>query len=258
MFSHRSGVVCWVFVWASVGLICSAIGWAAEPVAPPPPGEMKAIFNGKDLTDWDGDPRLWSVRDGAIRGETTPENSAQGNTFLIWTGGTTKDFDLRLSFRCGDSNNSGIQYRSQRAEKSKAKNQWVVRGYQHEIRNSTQPPSVAGFIYDEGGRRGRMCLVGEKAVWDAEGKKHVLDTLITADEYAKLFRPNEWNDVVIIARGPHIQHFLNGRLIVDCTDLDEQSARREGVLALQLHAGAPMWAEFKDIRIRALESENAK
>lgn len=258
MGPRRCRIVLLESLLACAALIAPAVVCAAEPVAPPPPGEMKTIFNGKDLTDWDGDPRLWSVRDGAIRGETTPDNAAQGNTFLIWTGGTTKDFDLRLSFRCGDSNNSGIQYRSQRADHPGAKNRWVVRGYQHEIRNSTQLPSVAGFIYDEGGRRGRMCLVGEKAVWDAEGKKEVVDTLITGEQYAKLFRPNEWNDVVIIARGPHIQHFLNGRLIVDCTDLDAKSARREGVLALQLHAGAPMWAEFKDIRIRELDSEEAK
>ena len=67
--------------------------------APPEPAGMHAIFNGKDLTDWDGDPRLWSVRDGAIHGETTEQNPAKGNTFIIWQGGKTKDFDLRLSFR---------------------------------------------------------------------------------------------------------------------------------------------------------------
>ena len=73
---------------------------AAEPQsAPPEPDGMQRIFNGKDLTGWDGDPRLWSVKDGAIHGETTAENRANGNTFIIWQGGILKDFDLRLSFR---------------------------------------------------------------------------------------------------------------------------------------------------------------
>ena len=67
---------------------------------------MQPLFNGKDLSGWDGDPRLWSVKDGAIHGETTAENKAKGNTFIIWKGGTLKDFDLRLSFRCNATNNS--------------------------------------------------------------------------------------------------------------------------------------------------------
>ncbi len=29
--------------------------------APKEPANMKSLFNGKDLTGWDGDPRLWSV-----------------------------------------------------------------------------------------------------------------------------------------------------------------------------------------------------
>src|SRR5437868_11971385 len=110
---------------------------ADEPQsAPPEPAGMKSLFNGKDLSGWDGDPRLWSVKDGAIHGETTAENPAMGNTFIIWKGGTLKDFDLRLSFRCNSTNNSGIQYRSRHiTDDAKLKNKWVVRGYQHEVRN---------------------------------------------------------------------------------------------------------------------------
>jgi len=220
-----------------------------------PKGEgdaAQSIFNGKDLTGWDGDPRLWSVKDGAIHGETTPDNAAQGNTFLIWKGGRTKDFELCITFRCTASNNSGIQYRSTHVTEGRVRNPWVVRGYQHEIRNQNELTSVAGFIYEEGGRRGRMCLVGEKAVWGEDGKKEVTDTLIDADGYKKLFKLNGWNDVKIVANGSRLQHYLNGKLILDCTDNHPEYARSEGVLALQLHAGSPMWAEFKDIRIKHL------
>jgi hypothetical protein len=219
----------------------------------PEPEGMRSIFNGKDLSGWDGDPRLWSVSNGAIRGETTAENSANGNTFLIWKDGMTKDFDRRLSFRCNATNNSGIQYRSKHITEGKVRNPWVVRGYQHEIRNQNALPSVAGFIYDEGGRRGRICLVGEKAIWPEGGKKAVTETLIDAEGFRKLFRLDDWNDVVIIAKGNHIQHYLNGRLILDFTDADPQLVLREGVLALQLHAGKPMWAEFKSIRIKQFD-----
>ena len=225
----------------------------APQVAPAEPADMKRIFNGKDLTGWDGDPRLWSVRDGAIRGETTAENPANGNTFLIWKDGATKDFELRLSFRCSAANNSGIQYRSKHITDGKVRNKWVVRGYQHEIRNEVTLPSVSGFIYDEGGKRGRICLVGEKATWGEDGKKQVTGTLIDAEEFKKLFKLDDWNDVVIIAKGNRIQHYLNNRLILDFTDNDPQLALREGILALQLHAGKPLWVEFKDIRIRQIK-----
>ncbi len=162
---------------------------AAEPVsAPPEPEGMKSLFNGKDLTGWDGDPKLWSVKDGAIRGETTPENPAKGNTFLVCQAAAMKDFELRLSFRLNATNNSGIQYRSKHIADAKARNKWVVRGYQHEIRNEIKLPSVAGFIYDEGGKRGRICLVGEKAVWGEDGKKKVTDTLIDQEGFKKLFK----------------------------------------------------------------------
>jgi hypothetical protein len=222
-------------------------------VAPAEPADMTRIFNGKDLTGWDGDPKLWSVKDGAIHGETTVENPANGNTFLIWTGGVTKDFELRLSFRCSAANNSGIQYRSKHITDGKVRNKWIVRGYQHEIRNEVTLPSVAGFIYDEGGKRGRICLVGEKATWGADGKKQVTDKLIDADQFKQLFKLDDWNEVVIIGKGNRIQHYLNNRLILDFTDDDPQLALREGILALQLHAGKPFWTEFKDIRIKAIE-----
>jgi hypothetical protein len=221
---------------------------AAPQVAPDEPAGMQSIFNGKDLKGWSGDDRLWSVKGGVIRGETTAEIPAKGNTFIIWKDGVLKDFELRLSFRCNATNNSGIQYRSKHITDGKVRNKWVVRGYQHEIRNEAKLPSVSGFIYGEGIGRGRMCLVGEKATWGKDGKK-VTDTLIDAAGFEKLFKLDDWNDVVIIAKGTHIQHYMNGRLILDFTD-SPKLALREGILALQLHAGKPMWVEFKNIRVK--------
>lgn len=227
---------------------------AAEPEkAPPESAELKPIFNGKDLTGWDGDPRLWSVKDGAIRGETTDKAVAKGNTFIIWKEGKTKNFELRLSFRCNATNNSGIQYRSRHITEPGISNPWVVRGYQHEIRNELKLPDVAGFIYDEGGSRGRLTGIGEKVVWGADGKAVVTKTGVDQAGFEKLFKLDEWNDVVIIAEGNHIRHYLNGVQIVDFTDNDPKLALLDGSLALQLHAGAPMWVEYKNIRFREIK-----
>jgi len=236
---------------AFASLAFHSVAAEAPQTAPAETPGMRGLFNGKDLTGWDGDPRLWSVKGGAIHGETSPANPAKGNTFLICKDGATKDFELRLSFRCSVTNNSGIQYRSKHITEGKVANNWVVRGYQHEIRNETGLPNVAGFIYDEGGKRGRICLAGEKAVWGADGKKQVQGSLIDAPGFKALFKLDQWNDVVIIAKGNHIQHYLNGRLILDFTD-DPKLALLEGILAFQLHAGKPMWAEFKDVRIKEI------
>lgn len=242
----------WLPILVGLNLLLSVLA-CGQFAAADGPQETRELFNGEDLSGWDGDPQLWSVRDGVIHGQTTPEHKANGNTFLIWKDGVLKDFELQLSFRCSSTNNSGIQYRSKHITEGSPRNAWVVRGYQHEVRNETKLPSVAGFIYDEGGKRGRICLVGEKATWNADGKKEVHETLITPEQYADLFRLDDWNDVKIIAQGNHIQHYLNGTLILDFTDNSPESALFEGVLALQLHAGAPMWAEFKNIRLREIE-----
>ena len=244
-------------------LLLATLASAHAVVAAPPEGTATAeasaaatgwtsLFDGRDLVGWEGDPRIWSVRDGVIRGETTAAVVAQGNTFLIRKDLVVRDFELKLSFRCTAANNSGIQYRSTHVTDPAAtpRNAWVVRGYQHELRNESKLPNVAGFIYDEGGPRGRICLVGERAEW-VDGRKQVTGSLIDGDGYAKLFKLDDWNDVRIVAEGPRLRHFMNGTLTLDFTDAPELAAR-EGVLALQLHAGAPMWVEFKDIAIREI------
>ena len=221
---------------------------AKQAAAAQTPG-VEQLFNGKDLANWDGDPKLWSVKDGAIRGETTKENPANGNTFLVWKGGTAGDFELRLMFRLSNTNNSGIQYRSRHVTDGNPRNKWVVRGYQGEVRNENELPNVSGFVYDEGGKRGRLCNVGEKVTWE-NGKKNVTGQTCTQEEFKKAFKLDDWNEYRIVAKGNNIKQYINGLQTVDFTDKEPELALKEGVIALQLHAGRPMWVEFKDIRLK--------
>lgn len=242
---NRAPVLLTIPLLALFTLTARAADDAAK--APAEPEGATVLFNGKDLTGWDGDPRLWSVRDGVIHGETTAENPAKGNTFLVLKDKPYADFDLRFSFRCNATNNSGVMYRSKHLADGKD-NKWVMQGYQHEIRNENKLPNVSGFIYDEKGKRGRIILVGEQGTW-ADGKKTVTGNLIDAAGFEKLFKLDDWNDVIIVARGNRIQHYMNGTLILDFTD-DPAIALKEGLIGLQLHAGKPMWVEFKNIRIK--------
>ncbi len=216
-----------------------------KPEGKPQPAAIEAgfikIFNGADLTGWDGDPRFWSVENGAITGRTSDSNRPQNNTFLIWRAGTVDDFELRLSYRIVNGN-SGIQYRS------KDRGHWVVSGYQADIESGK---SYTGLLVEEGGRfilaqRGQMTVV------DSNGRVRVLSSLGSKEEIQAVVKGEGWNDYVIIARGNHLTHIINGRVAADVTD--EQVDRRalSGILAFQLHVGPPMTVQFKDIRLKRL------
>jgi len=212
-----------------------------------------SIFNGKDLTGWDGDPRLWSVKDGAILGQTTEENPAQYNTFCIWRGGSLKNFILKIKFRI-PSGNSGIQYRSSEFEK------WRICGYQAEV---VDKPGAVGLLYHEAGRA-MLANVGDFVVIDQQGKANVVGKVadLEALNKAGYYKEKDWNEYTIIARGNHIVHYLNGYQTIELIDndrvvnpddpQDRKGAAKKGLLALQIHRGPPMVVEFKDIQIKHL------
>ena len=211
---------------------------------------FKSIFNGTDLTGWDGSPDLWSVKDGAITGQTTKEHPAKENTFLIWTNGEVGDFELRCLFKLvpGDSAgfaNSGVQYRSRVVKPS----YWVVSGYQADMEAG---PTYTGILYEEKAR-GILANRGEKVVIDADGKKNVVGSVGNSAEIEASVKKGDWNDYVIIAKGNHLVQKVNGHVTIDVTDNQESKAAKTGILALQLHAGPPMMAQFKDIRIKTLK-----
>jgi hypothetical protein len=221
-----------------------------KPTAPPEPEGMKPLFT-KDLDGWDGDTRLWSFKDGIVKGQTTKENPAKGNTFLIWKDGTLEDFELRLSFKVGPvPNNSGIQYRSKHLPfKEGDANKWVVSGYQAEVEDT---PGKAGFLYHERGR-GELCHVGEKVEIGADGKPKVVGKLGDRAAIGATYKKGDWNDYVIIAKGNHIVQYLNGIQTVDVIDNDPKGGALSGILALQIHAGPPMIVEFKNVRLKQFE-----
>jgi uncharacterized protein (TIGR03067 family) len=206
------------------------------------------LFNGKDLTGWDGNPALWSVKDGAIVGQTSEQNPLKNNTFLIWTNGTVGDFELRCSFKIEPLNtngfaNSGIQYRSKVLDPKG----WVVGGYQADMEAGK---TYTGILYEERMTRGIMAARGEKVLWDKNCEKKVTGSLGSSDELQAAIKQGDWNDYVIIAQGNHLQHFINSKQTVDVTDDCESKRAMNGVLALQLHAGPPMKVQFRELRLR--------
>jgi hypothetical protein len=208
---------------------------------------FESLFNGRDLSGWDGNPKFWSVRDGAITGQTTSENPTQGNTFLIWRNGTVEDFELRLSYRIVGGN-SGIQYRS------KDLGNWVAGGYQADFEAGKM---FSGIVYEEKGR-GILAKRGEKTVVGADGKVTVTGSVGKSDEIQAAIKSEDWNEYLVIARGNHLVHLINGRITSEVTDEEPGKRASSGILALQLHAGPPMLVQFKAIQLKRLKSEGVK
>ncbi|MBX3740489.1 MAG: DUF1080 domain-containing protein [Akkermansiaceae bacterium] len=212
----------------------------------------KQLFNGKDLTGWAGNPALWSVKDGAIVGKTTAENPAKGNTFLIWKDGEVADFTLTAQYRMtpGDDKkytNSGIQYRSKVVDEAN----FVAAGYQADFEYGDK---YSGILYEEKGR-GILAQRGQKVTLtqSADPKKPTITVTGetgNSDEIQAAINKDGWNEYKIIAKGGHLQHYINGKLTVDVTDETAEGAK-SGIIALQLHAGPPMQVEFKDIILDA-------
>jgi hypothetical protein len=237
---------------------------AFAPLAPAADSGFKSLFNGRDLSGWDGQSQLWSVRDGAITGQTRDEQDLPtANTFLVWKGGEPANFELRLKFKLTGENekkqaNSGVQYRSRIVDPMT----FIVAGYQADLDTGR----YIGMLYEERGR-GILMQPGQKirigpAAADAasdKGKKgkqkaavETVATVTTPEELAATYKFGEWNELRIVAQGNHVQHFVNGKLTADVTDNDAALAPKSGVIALQLHRGPPMTAQFKDIQLKML------
>jgi hypothetical protein len=208
-----------------------------------------AIFDGTTLQGWDGDPAFWRVERAAIVGETSAATPLKENTFLIWRGGTTRDFALTLQYRIGTRNpaaNSGVQFRSSLLP---AVGRWVMKGYQADI---DAADAYTGQIYEERGR-GFLARPGQVARVAADGQVHALGSVGKPDDVKAFIKKGDWNDLQVVARGNVILELVNGHVTSLLEDDDERRAR-DGLLGLQLHAGQPMKIEFRNIRLKDLDS----
>jgi len=212
------------------------------------------LFNGKDLTNWEGYADYWSVKDGAITASETKDKSRQ--TFLVLKAMPVADFELHYKFRyVTKEGNSGVQFRSIVDPKQKPSDPYKIAGYQAD---SDAGNTYTGIIYDEAGGaggRGIMSKRGEKTHWTEEAKPKTEPLEKNDKEIKAVIKPagsGEWNECVLIAKGNHITYQINGVTTTEVID-ESPKAVKEGLLALQCHAGFTMEVQFKDLKIKPLK-----
>ncbi len=210
--------------------------------------EFVELFDGKSLSGFKSDGQHWRVEAGRIIGEIAAGQTLRQNTWLVWEGGTVADFDLRVQVRLSGAPaaNSGIQFRCQ------VENVDHVSGYQADL---DQGATWLGRIYDE---HGRALLVerGSRVLITPDGQRRV-ETFAAAQQYAVLFRDNDWNDYRIVAKGENISVFVNGTLFAQLVDSQVGEQDLRGQLAFQLHSGPETKVEFRSIRLKRLTANDS-
>lgn len=222
-------------------VLCLFTALTADPVRA---DEFQKIFDGESLKGWKAlNMSYWSVRDGAITGQSTPENPCKANQFMAWQGGDVADFELKLKFRVkGNGGNSGVQFRSV------LRPDGLAVGYQADI---FQSGGYLGGVCDEiHTRKGPELLSanGKKMVIDENGKR----TATSLGQVATMKPTGEWNEYRITAKGQQIILEINGVKSTELIDQEKGHFDLSGFLGLQLRSGEPMTVQFKDIYLRKL------
>jgi hypothetical protein len=221
---------------------------------------FSSIFDGKTLEGWEYDPVYWSVRDGAITGEITPETVLKNNTFIIWKGGALEDFELKLDYWISESGNSGVQYRSDRFMEVP----FALRGYQADIDGANR---YTGQNYEER-KRTTLAYRGQKTKISSQPDNvqelrdfveenawkglNLVSELGNREELGALIKKGEWNSIHLVIKGNVMQHFVNGILMSEVHDEDPKNRMMKGLMGFQVHVGPPMKVQFKNIQLKRL------
>jgi hypothetical protein len=218
------------------------------------------LFNGNNLNNWVGDSTYWRVEDSSLVGIVTPATLLKRNSFIIWQGTMPGDFELTLEYMISDKGNSGINYRSEMVEGVP----YALKGYQADMNGAN---TYTGSNYEER-KRTTLASQGERTILPAiqlspdslqtqiKGNqwlpKQVTGSLGTAAELKAGIKTGDWNQYRIVAKGNHLQHYINGVLMSDVTDNDTVNRRFTGLLGVQVHVGPPMRVAYRNIRLKKL------
>lgn len=204
------------------------------------------LFDGVSLKGWDGNPKFWRVENGAIVGESTPENPS-GNTYIAYRGVVAKDFTLKFEIKIEGSGGSGFQYRSKTgvpwrrpipanvtANVGPVNLAWMMTGPQADF----WPSQVyTGQFYSENTPMGIMAFRGQVVEGAGLGAKRLMGTIGDRAALGSLVKMNDWNQYTVIARGGTFIHIVNGQLMAVMVDDDPESSNNQpGIFGIEIEA----------------------
>lgn len=207
---------------------------------------FQPIFDGKTLSGWVGNPLYWRTENGSLVGEITPATVIKSNTFIIWRGGSPRDFELKLDYRITEAGNSGINYRSVVVpDPVTPENKFAMRGYQFDLDGAKR---YDGNNYEE---KGRLFLAVRGQVSHVVGGRPpiLVSSFADTNDLASVVT-SDWNAAHLIVRGNTATHMLNGRLMSITVDDDVPNRRLDGLIGVQVHVGPPMKVEYRNIRLK--------
>jgi hypothetical protein len=221
----RVGALLVLVAFAAGSLVALAQDKKEPPVVPPRKGERETIqlFNGKDLTGWEGHEKYWSVKDGVIVGKNTDE--VKVSSYLL-TKRKFSDFRLVFEFKLAESEmHSGIAM-------------WGRVGP-----DKDDPYSYAGHLVMFPSGYGFYDLYGRNMIHQNQ------------DKAKKVGKQHDWNQIEILAQGNRIRFVLNGVLISDWRE-PEPDRIKEAPLGLQLHSNPkPQEVQFKGLTLETFPED---
>ena len=241
-----------------------------------------SLFDGRTLNGWSGDSN-WKVEDGAITIEPSCEHPT-GTIYLVWQGGDTSDFELKLRMKGTGAINSGVQYRSWIAPDPprpappaaapgaaspqpqrggggpcpsgaprgtppdrKSEEQWNMWGAQYDFDAGNR---YTGQYYEQSTGRGIVAWKGQIVRTEAGKNPRLLATIGDQAIVDSIYKPNDWNELHIIAIGNTMTHLLNGRVIAVLIDEDATMFRKSGKIGIEVESTGKLFT--KDIWLKKL------
>lgn len=206
-------------------------------------GEWVALFNGKDIDGWEkkGGEATYKVEDGSIVGITKPNTP---NTFLC-PPKKHGDFELTFDVKCDPALNSGVQIRSisnANEVPSGLSEKDAVKAKKKADGKSLFGPQV------EIAANGNAAGVWFEGVggWLLDPKPEIIN---------KAYKKDDWNSYRVLAKGEHIQVWVNGTKISD--GKDTRTNFKKGRLGFQVHGIGKktdtLSVRWKNIKIREVE-----
>ena len=142
-----------------------------------------SLFDGETLAGWtnaNGKPVAeggWVAKDGVLH--------RAGRSGDLYSAKEYSDFELRWDWKISAKGNSGVKYRVTRYGESLLGPEYQVLDPRHA--DGAKPSHRAGALYD----------------------------LVPSSDENSVKPVGEWNTSRVVARGGHLQHYMNGQLVVD-------------------------------------------